>query len=248
MEKKKYSYKRAVQRIFNYLVEALDQGKSLQRISEGLRNIVNSYEGLNRNERYRIYSDAYASARAVRHSKDPVKKLREKQYFEKISTGARVAKSRSNLRKKKQAIRLQLQDEDQIFFICSQHEKPAKDHADYQGKIYVDEKWRSIIVNKEVQMQVEKYINAHNVKSLQWVTNRPVWFITRPNCRHYFKVMDTEEVLKTSRTKLLDKYESSKLSKGSNPPKTIADVRGLSRYISIISSYDNSICFSLMSW
>ena len=201
MEKKKYSYKRAVQRIFNYLVDALEQGKSLQRISEGLRNIVNSYEGLNRNERYRIYSDAYASARAVRHSKDPVKKLREKQYFDKISTGARVAKSKSNLRKKKQAIRLQLQDEDQIFFICSQHEKPAKDHADYQGKIYVDRFWRQK-VSDENRYAVLSYIRNHNVLTVQEIMGSPVYLITRPNCKHFFIPLGTDEVLHSSIKKI----------------------------------------------
>ena len=94
-----------------------------------------------------------------------------------------------------------------IFYLASQHKDSASDHKDYQGKMYIDEKWKSVIDDKDLQMQISKYINEHNIKTIQWVTGEPVWFITRPNCRHYFKEMDTADVLGTSRTKLLKQNE-----------------------------------------
>lgn len=32
-----------------------------------------------------------------------------------------------------------------IFYLCSYHEKPAEGHKDYQGKIYVDQSWRTVM-------------------------------------------------------------------------------------------------------
>lgn len=199
--KRIYSYKRAVQRIYLYLADALEKGKSLQRISEGLRNIVNSYAGLNRDERYRIYKDAYDSARAVRYSKNPLEKFRQKQYFDKISVACRVAKSRLNLRQKKLKMRELLNDENQIFFICSVHEKPAKDHADWQGRIYVDRFWRTK-VDESLRRAVESYIKNHNIYTVQEIMNAPVYLITRPNCKHFFIPLSTSEVLHKSVRKI----------------------------------------------
>lgn len=90
-----------------------------------------------------------------------------------------------------------------IFYLASEHKDCAEDHKDYQGKIYVDEKWKTVIQDDESRKKISDYINLHNVKTFQWVTSKPVWFITRPNCRHYFKALDTEDVLNTSVTGLI---------------------------------------------
>ena len=119
MEKKIFSYKRATQRIFSYIVDSLEKGKSLQRISEGLRNIVNSYQDLNRNERYRLYLSSDNVSRAAKTSPDWEKYLCLKKCFDSISTSARVAKSAVNMRLKQGRIRANLKDPNQIFFICS---------------------------------------------------------------------------------------------------------------------------------
>lgn len=85
-----------------------------------------------------------------------------------------------------------------IFYLCSHHKDCAKDHLHYQGKIYVDEKWESYIKDKELKKQIQKYIALHNIETFQWVTSQPVWMITRPNCRHYFKALTVSEVLGNS--------------------------------------------------
>lgn len=94
-----------------------------------------------------------------------------------------------------------------IFYLASQHKDSASDHAPYQGKMYIDEKWRSSITDREQIIQIEKYISQHDVKTVQWVMGEPVWFITRPNCRHYFTALTVNEVLGTSKTKLLEKHK-----------------------------------------
>lgn len=94
-----------------------------------------------------------------------------------------------------------------IFYLASQHKDSASDHAPYQGKMYVDEKWRSVIKDKDLSVTIQNYISSHSVKTVQWVMGEPVWFITRPNCRHYFMELGTVEVLGLSKTKLLEKYK-----------------------------------------
>lgn len=93
-----------------------------------------------------------------------------------------------------------------IFYLASSHSDCAIDHLDYQGKVYVDNKWKSLITDDELKNKIEKYIIKHNVKSYQWVIGKPVWFITRPNCRHYFKSIKTDEILSQSVAEITKKH------------------------------------------
>lgn len=78
-----------------------------------------------------------------------------------------------------------------IFYIASKHADSAADHAPYQGKIYVDRYWH----NYDTDGRLGKFIKDNNIQTVQWVTGKPVWFITRPNCRHYFVNYTINEVL-----------------------------------------------------
>lgn len=78
-----------------------------------------------------------------------------------------------------------------IFYIASKHADSAKDHEPYQGKIYVDRYWH----NYDTDGRLGEYIKKHNIQTVQWVTGKPVWFITRPNCRHYFVNYTIDQVL-----------------------------------------------------
>jgi hypothetical protein len=94
-----------------------------------------------------------------------------------------------------------------VFYLASAHDDSATDHKDYQGKVYVDEKWESIVQSKKLQKMIRDFISRNHIKTLQWVTGKPVWFITRPNCRHYFMELGINEVLEIPKTKLLEKYK-----------------------------------------
>lgn len=74
------------------------------------------------------------------------------------------------------------------FYIASQHDDSAEDHVNYQGKIYVDK-------NANLTDADREYLKGHKVMSIQAVTSRPIWFVTRPYCRHYFKPIETEKLL-----------------------------------------------------
>ncbi len=69
-----------------------------------------------------------------------------------------------------------------IFYVASAHGDCAEDHLPYQGKIYVDRYWH----NYDYTGEIADYINRNNIKTVQWVTGAPAYFITRPHCRHYF--------------------------------------------------------------
>lgn len=78
-----------------------------------------------------------------------------------------------------------------IFYIASSHKDSAKDHEPWQGKIYVDRYWH----NYDTDGRLEKFIRDNDIRTVQWVTSKPVWFVTRPNCRHYFTNHSIDEVL-----------------------------------------------------
>lgn len=72
------------------------------------------------------------------------------------------------------------------FYLASWHKDSATDHKDYQGKLYID------IENASADDIA--YAKQHNLKTLQWVTGPPVYFVTRPYCRHYFVQYSLEQV------------------------------------------------------
>ena len=80
---------------------------------------------------------------------------------------------------------------DKIFFIASQHNDCAKDHLQAQGKIYIDENYKKY----DKDGQIEAFVNANHIQTVQYITGAPTWFITRPYCRHYFVRKSFEDVI-----------------------------------------------------
>ena len=89
-------------------------------------------------------------------------------------------------RAKASLLKSMLKDKERPFYMASWHKDSATDHAPYQGKLYYDE--------KATDPDVINYAREHNLKTLQWVTGPPVWFVTRPYCRHYFVQYSLAEV------------------------------------------------------
>lgn len=81
-----------------------------------------------------------------------------------------------------------------IFWLVSSFGDSAKDHVDYQGKIYIDRDWESM-VDEETRKQVQDYISANGTMIKQDVEEGEPYLTTRPNCRHRWMPMNTEEVL-----------------------------------------------------
>ena len=82
-----------------------------------------------------------------------------------------------------------------VFFVASSHDDCAEDHKEAQGKIYIDQNWRNIL-SGPIKDEVDVYIKQHNIPTMQYIINAPVYFITRPNCRHYFVRYSAQDILK----------------------------------------------------
>jgi len=81
-----------------------------------------------------------------------------------------------------------------VFYITSFYGDCAKDHADFQGKIYYDSNWKDNAPKDRID-EIENYIDSKGLKSVQEVMDAPAYLTTRPNCRHYFTAIDIDTVL-----------------------------------------------------
>lgn len=202
--KSNFSYKRFVKRIYLYVTRMIEKGKPLYAIKKGLRRIVNSYQGLNRNERYALFSAATDLSRQARHGYE---QMASRKAYDTLLHTARNVKSELILKKHKERLFDILQDEtnDTVFFVCSWHSNPAEGHKDYQGKIYVDRYWRQK-VSGSMYYAVSSYIRNHGTMTVQDAMKEPVWLLTRPYCKHYFIPVDTAVVLTNSAKKVSREY------------------------------------------
>lgn len=192
---------------FSYLSRALNNGTKLGVIKQDIRNLVNSYEGLNRNERYDLYVAISGVARACYYMEDKNKGLSFRKNYDKILSVSRKVYAYQRLRMKKGTVRAELsKPSGTIFFLCSKHNNCADDHKDYQGKIYVDRFWRTKVSGIQYAAVLE-FIKNNQVITVQEVMGDPVWLTTRPYCRHHFIPMPIEEVLgATVLSELIEDY------------------------------------------
>ena len=118
-------------------------------------------------------------------------------------------------REKKAYIRVLLEKPDmpyglgqeKIFFLCSAHGDCAEDHLEWQGRLYVDKDWRKQVSDNMQKQKIQEFISANQIKKFQWVIGNPVWLITRPNCRHYFQPLTSEEAMSKSVPELISEYD-----------------------------------------
>ena len=92
------------------------------------------------------------------------------------------------------------------FFLCSSHPKPAKDHAQWEGKMYYDEDWEQYAADQDKD-RIRAYIRNKKLRTVQWVLGAPVYLVTRRNCKHYLTNIPLEEVLHGSAKSLLRKHK-----------------------------------------
>lgn len=209
--------------ISNGLVHRVPKQQILKRIKNELDKVT-KYANLTDVERNHLWNETYSryimvskqSFSSLRKSKNPdldydeELKLRKNVVYGVVkSEFRRLEKDKNELaneyeyRGKREMLTEQF--DSGIFYLCSSHIKPAKDHADWEGKIYVSEDWAERVA-PEFHSQVAAYIRNHNVRTVEWVTGEPVWMVYRPNCKHYFVEVSVEEVLGNSVRKLLKKH------------------------------------------
>ena len=89
-----------------------------------------------------------------------------------------------------------------VFYLCSYHEKPALDHKDYQGKLYIDRYWRSAVLQYSelawLEAPIDAYIKNHKIQTMQEVVGGTPYLTTRPYCKHFFIPVDIWTVLTSS--------------------------------------------------
>lgn len=202
------NYKSLVKQTFLYITRACSEGYSLNKVSKGLRNLVNSYPGLNKNERYSIYREAYVTVRAIRHSDEWYKKLAKRETYDNILRVIRKADKNVKLRAKKAMTRASLNGSNNIFFMCSIHNKCRELHKPYQGQIFVDRFWRGKVSGKEYY-SVLSYIKNHKTMTVQEAMQEPIWLVTADYCKHYFIPLDTDTVLHSSARKIAEGYKKT---------------------------------------
>lgn len=147
-----------------------------------LKLYISKLPSLTRTEKYRLWRELVLI--------DP--KTVTNDQIRRLSVLCNKLKSRVHVREQKREIKTSRAN-GIIFYQCSKHNKCAPDHKAFQGKLYVDRYWRSIL--KEEPPTVLDYIRSNNIKTIQWVMGNPVWMTTRPYCKHRLVGVDTPTVL-----------------------------------------------------
>lgn len=211
--------------ISNGLVFSVPKQKTLKIIKKELSR-VQKYLNLSYSETHSLWLDSYSrymrvskkAFSSLRRAKtddieyDDMLKLRKNIVYETVRPEFKLLEHEKNdlaneieYRAKKD--RLTSVTDSGVFYLCSSHINPAKDHAEWEGKIYVSADWRNRVSSESDKMRIAAYIQNHQIRTVEWVTREPVWMIFRPNCKHFFINVDVEEVLGNSTRKLLKKYD-----------------------------------------
>ena len=219
----KLSYKKKLVEILSVCKDYTEHGRTKKWLGENLRRIIDSFSDFTRNEKARLYETAFRTATAPTDvtvmervgvggrslpSKKEVDFSQPANCKDLVQTLGKIER-RTSSRKQKEEIRdsfarARAVGSDQsgrlpmIFYACSSHSKPAKDHADYQGKIYVDRYWRKFCTGNMpewLEAAIEEFIQKNKILTIQKVMGPPVWLATRPFCRHVFVPVNTLSVL-----------------------------------------------------
>ena len=207
-----YNYKGFVKKVFSFITRCLDKNLPLQKISVLLRAMINSYSGLNRNQKYKLYVNTYQVIRGAKSSLDWKKKLCLRTSYDSILKAARRVQRDTDLQAKRDSIRAMLKTDTYIFYVCSKHSNPAPDHADYQGRVYVDRYWREKVTAAQYY-PVLSYIKNRGIMTVQEIMGEPVYLTTRPYCKHYFIPVATSTVLHQSEKKTVEQFGIHKTKK-----------------------------------
>lgn len=189
-------------KIIVFINKAIKKEKSREWTLKKLRDIIQDIPDFNIREKARLYVAAKRIAVLMYMQGGYI----SNSQIKKMSASWNKINEHCNSRGRKKDVKLMLQDsraKKQVFFLCSSHSNPAEDHKDWQGKIYVDRFWRNTLGDDaELVYAVQSYIKNHDVKTVQWVMQAPVYMITRPYCRHKMIPMALEEVLHSSLKKI----------------------------------------------
>jgi len=140
----------------------------------------------------------------------PLKEAIFKQTQEGIDKGIKIRTKRGNMGYKEymeMAVRTTIQNEigeqqlkfnvdaKVVFYISNVFQDSADDHADYQGKYYYDERYKSYGFTTDLLTEIQNRINQLSMLSVQEVRDGEPYLTTRPNCRHRLTPISIKKVL-----------------------------------------------------
>lgn len=167
-----------------------------------LRGMIKNTPDFNIREKRCLYKIVKKTVLLMYYQNGNLYNRQIKQYV----TGLNKVEEHKNVREKKFNMTMNMRYNratQRVFYMCSTHSNPAKDHAEWQGKIYVDRFWREALAYDDVRLKmVAAYIKNHDVKTVQEICGAPVYLLTRPYCKHFFISLDTNEVLGSSINKI----------------------------------------------
>ena len=204
--------------IQNAIVQRVMKRKVLVQIREELKKLARSvklsneelWELWNRSvEMYvRLSRKAYANLRKVIDEDDRASTvfdvLDRLGLIEELENTKNDVANKVEQRRKEENLKETISEG--VFFLCSSHINPAKDHEDHEGKVYVSAHWEERCTDKEEQKKVRAYIRNRNIQTVEYITGPPVYMIFRPNCKHYFVPLSIEETLTHSANSLLRRH------------------------------------------
>lgn len=93
-----------------------------------------------------------------------------------------------------------------VFFICNWFDDCAKDHVPYQGKVYVNDDWETLVPD-DMHGKIASYIQKNHILTVNEVVNEAPWLTTRRNCRHRLFPISVEEALGSSFGEILKHHD-----------------------------------------
>ena len=186
--------KTKISKIYKEVYKSVYFGDNLNKFKSRVSVKINElYPSATKREKYEMYK----ACLQLRNSGDTRRNL------EQIIKSENVIRRNEGTRARVSSLKLQMEDsrsleEPIIFYLASHHANPAQDHEFWEGKLYVDRFWRNTVhatYPGELIKKIERFIKSNDIKTVQWVTGFPVYFITRPYCKHFFIPVPTQEVL-----------------------------------------------------
>lgn len=118
-----------------------------------------------------------------------------------------------------------------VFYVCDYYGDCAKDHADYQGKYYFDEDWKSFGYDEETSKLIQNIIDKQNMLSYQSVVNNEPFLTTRPNCRHSLRPVVLDDVFTKTSKQMTEEYNIRKGTYNDDNYKALQEQRKNERMI-----------------
>ena len=189
-------------KMIKLIYDAVQAGTPENQVMLKIRDMIKSIPDFNIREKAWLYRTVKRAADLMYVQEGRLENSQIKNYSVRLNK----IEEHANSRKRKMNLVTEMRDNRArggVFYMTSIHSNPAEDHKDYQGVIYVDRFWRSVLEDDtETRDKVEAYIRNHDTMTVQEVCGPPVYMITRPYCKHFFIELDTDEVLGSSVNKI----------------------------------------------